>query len=208
MRRLFVYIAATLTMLLLFSATAAASTVIKLDLPQLVAHSDAIVVAQVQDTESKLESDGRVYTTITFSTRDIVKGEVGATFSIRQIGGVDGDIATRVPGMPDFRDHEKVFLFLTNFEENPVITGLSQGKFRVALGPDNQTEFVVPEAHQMHLIEGRTNPRPSPEPSPVESAIPELTIQDHTALFEQVHEFSTFRDQVEKVIDAQREVSQ
>ncbi len=212
MRWILTCLAWFLALVILMPATATAATVVKLDMPNLVASSDAIVVAEVTEIDSELDADGRVYTTIEFSTDDVLKGEPGESFSIRQVGGQHGDIATRAPGMPDFERGEEVFLFLSNFETHPVITGLSQGKFRVAVGPDDETRFVVPQLHGVHLVDPKDAPRqaaPGGDEATDELQVqaPPFDMSSHAEVFRQVHEFGAFRQQVEVTIEAQREES-
>ena len=78
-------------------------------------------------------------TSYTFSVTEPIKGEVGDTLTIRQLGvrvpRVQGDKALifRVPGMPVYREGQEVVLFLISDSSlgltSPV--GLSQGAFTV-----------------------------------------------------------------------------
>ena len=206
MKRLCVSLTILLAGLFAVSSTASAATVVKMDMPDLVAQSDAIVIAQVVEYSSQLEEDGRVYTTITFRTDEVLKGQPGEEFTIRQVGGRDGDIATRAPGMPTFEEDEEVFLFLTHHQSTSVVTGLSQGKFHIAIGPDDQTRFVVPQIHGIHLVERGTTADERSEA--VKAQGPHLSLQDHASVFRQVHEFQTFRRQVERTIEWQNEAVQ
>lgn len=202
---------------LLFASSAGAATVVKHDLPTLLANSDTVVVAEVTNTESKLEEDGRVYTTISFRTDEVLKGRAGKAFSIRQVGGRAGDLATRAPGMPEFTVNERVFLFLDNFDEHPIVTGLSQGKFQIAVGPDEKTEFVIPQLAGLHLVQpedlppraNRGSDASDDTKSPsLEAKPPRVNVKDHAQVFRQIHEFNTFRQQVIEVIEDQREASE
>ncbi len=197
MTRLVFFLTVALTALVLLANTAVAATAVKLDMPHLVERSEVIVVAQVTALESKLEEDGRVYTTIHLQTEEALKGQPGKEFSIRQIGGRDGDVATRAPGMPDFDEGETVFLFLRNVDTFPVVTGLSQGKFSIAVGPDDSTRYVVPQVDGLRLLDPKEAPRRRGEDSQPLST----DLMDHRATFQQVHEFDAFRDRVQELID-------
>lgn len=181
-----------------------AATAVKLDMPTLVERSDIIVVAEVTELESELESDGRVYTTISFRTDQVLKGQPGKEFELRLIGGRADGVATAVPGMPDFDAGEEVFLFLTNVDEIPVITGLSQGKFRVVVGPDESTRYVVPQIDGVRLIAPKDAPPRRVKDSKQLGPPPSIDTADHRQTFRQVHEFNAFRQRVRALVEAQR----
>lgn len=77
------------------------------------------------------------------------------TLTIKQIGGRTRTLATHVPGMPSFEVGEEVVLFAERPKQlqHFVITGLSQGKFHIALGPDSATKVVVPRLGDVSLVE-------------------------------------------------------
>ncbi len=188
------------TALLLFSATAVAATVVKLDLPQLVEHSDVIVVAQVTGTEASVEDDGRVYTTVSFETHDTIAGKPPAEFTMRHIGGRAGDVATHAPGIPGFTPKERVLLFLGHSGDRFALTGLAQGKFRVATGPDGETDFVIPQIRGQHLVPPDKAPPPRdgadlPDPE-------DFDPDSHEKVFGQAHSLESFRHQVERLLKA------
>ncbi len=199
--------------LALTAPSAMAATVVKFDLTRLVSNADVIVVADVVDTEAAQGESGRVYTTITFRTQETLKGQPGKTFSIRQVGGTAGDLSTFVPGMPHFEPKQQVFLFVSDFDTRPVITGLSQGRFEVVSDPDDETRLVVPRLQGVHLVEPGKPPTESDEPQAPDTAVPptddtdvpkvSLRIRDHNELFGQTHKFEAFRDQVRQLVEAQ-----
>lgn len=200
------WFATTILAVTIAASAASAATVVKLDMSHLVAHSDTIVVADVVDTRAEHDPDsGRVYTTISFRTDDALKGQPGTQFSIRQPGGRDGDIATHTPGMPQFQTGDRVFLFLDDFDEQPVVTGLSQGHFQIVGDPDEDTEFVVPRLGGVHLVEpdeAPVTPRPEGEPK---LDRPDVDLREHAEVFRRIHQFDAFRHRVERTIDEQRE---
>lgn len=75
--------------------------------------------------------------------------------TIKQLGGRTDELATWVPGVPSFQDGERIIVFLEQPEKDvlPVVTGMSQGKFSVSLGPDNTTPYVVPYLGNIALME-------------------------------------------------------
>lgn len=206
MNRCFAIFATVLAVLMLVSATATAATVAKIDLNQLVGHSDVIVVADVTDTEAQRESDGRVYTTVHLEVVDIVDGKIPVEFTLRHVGGRDGDIATHAPGIPGFSKHERVLLFLGESNGRYGLVGLSQGKFQIAVGPDGETEFAIPQVQGHHLIPPDRAPAPRPDadlPNPKE-----FDADNHAETFGQVHSYREFRHQIERILKVQREEDQ
>lgn len=210
MRWLFSSVIAVGITFLLTLSSAAAATVVQLDLPRLVDESDVIVVAEVVDTSAELGTSGRVYTTITFNTDDTVKGEPGEEFTIRQVGGTVDDIATHVPGMPHFEPDQRVFLFISTFDERPAVTGLSQGRFDVVTDPDDGTQYVVPRLQGLRTVEPDSTPTIPDDPTAPDAVDPledddtpaaKPQIRNHAALFGQTHEFDAFRQQVELLVD-------
>jgi hypothetical protein len=149
-------LAAAIALLFLgLAASASASTVLKLDMQSLVANSEQIVEGEVVEVEAKVE-DGKVYTYTTVVVKDALKGaEDGETVTIKQIGGRTANLATRVAGVPAFKSGERVVVFLEKIDADalPVVTGMSQGKFHIALGPDNITPYAVPYLGDLALIE-------------------------------------------------------
>jgi hypothetical protein len=137
------------------SASVFATTVLKLDLESLVANSDQIVEAEVVEVNSRVEH-GKVYTYTELRVEDGLKGAgKGETITVKQIGGRTDELTTMVPGIPHFQKDERVVVFLEKpkADASPVVTGMSQGKFSVARGPDNVTPYVVPYLGNLALIE-------------------------------------------------------
>ena len=133
------------TIVFLFAAVLSATTVIELDLKGLVKASDLIVVGEVESTRVFMEK-GRILTSIVIAQESILKGKAEGKIEIVQYGGRLDKLTTYVPGMPQFVEKEKVLLFLEKPQHvsTYVVTGMSQGKFKLATGPDGIKTFVVP----------------------------------------------------------------
>ncbi len=156
-RRLRLILAAVIVVAGVLWASAAASTsALKFDLQSLVVNSNQIVVADVTEMRS-LRKEGRIYTDTTLEVQETWKGDAADEVTVRLPGGRIGDTVTRVHGMPGFQTGERVVAFLRErYDDDDSIrfsvTGLRQGKFHVALGPDTSTEFVVPRLHDLRLL--------------------------------------------------------
>lgn len=118
-----------------------AMTVLPLYLDEIVA--DAQVAFQGTCTASRTERDpqtGLSVTYVTFDVHDVLKGSVGATHTIKQLGGRTGSENYRVEGVPSFSVGQEYVVFLYGVSSagfsSPV--GLSQGKFTVRTTPGGQ----------------------------------------------------------------------
>ncbi len=132
----------------LASAPVWATTMLALDLAALTRSSDAVVHGRVARVESRWTGDKlRIVTDAEIEVIDAVKGEVGKTVRLVSPGGVVGDIGQKVHGSPNFTRGEEVVVFL---EARPggtfLVTGMSQGKFRVERSSDGRAAFAVPES--------------------------------------------------------------
>jgi hypothetical protein len=123
-----------LTQLLVLTAWAVAALPVAMaslmrvmDLSELAASADQIVVADVVATESAWDSGHRnIYSTIELSVQESWKGATpgDGRISIRQLGGTVGDIEMTVHGMARFAPGERALLFLRQAR----VVGMGQGK--------------------------------------------------------------------------------
>lgn len=208
------------------AASVSAATVMRLDMQSLVANSDQIVEGEVTEVEARVE-DGRVFTYTTVRVADAFKGaEAGEVVTIRQIGGRTPDLATRVAGSPHFQSGERVIVFLEKPKADalPVITGMAQGKFHIALGPDNLTPYVVPylgdlalaapvlpqiqpkaqddasaqaQGQELKEVEAQQRAKVSQNPQRFERAEP-------ADIYRRVSALSEFKQEIRRVVDEQK----
>src|SRR5437764_37397 len=124
--------AATLT-IAFFAAISSATTVVRMDLPQLVQQSDSIVQGRVDGVAVQWDADRKLaFTYITISVDDPLKGERRRTVTIRQVGGKIGALNLSVAGMPQFRSGESVIVFLKAQADNTFqVVGMNQGKYEI-----------------------------------------------------------------------------
>src|SRR5687768_10912994 len=91
-------------MVTMLAVPAFATTVVKLDLEQLVRRADLIVQGQVQSVYCQWDEARRlVFTYISILVDEPFKGERGRFVQIRQVGGTVGTIQMSVAGVPQFR---------------------------------------------------------------------------------------------------------
>lgn len=145
---------AALLVTLMLLCSASATTLLKLDLATMTAKSEKIVQGKVSAmTFEKVE--GRIYTYITLSVHETLKGKHDKDVTFRIMGGRVGDLVTIVHGTPSFEMDEEVLVFLERpLEDKPlVVTGMVQGKFHVTVGPDQSSRYVVPHVGNTPLVE-------------------------------------------------------
>jgi len=114
---------------------AAATSVLPVGLDKMVA--DASVAFEGTCSGNRTERDpatNLVATYTTFAVHDVLKGQVGATYEIKQIGGsIPGGLTYKVDGVPRFREGQDYIVFLPGVSaagfSSPV--GLEQGRFVV-----------------------------------------------------------------------------
>ena len=170
-------LAIVITSILTFSAFAFATTVLRLDVSELVKRSELIVIADVVETKAEM-IQGRVHTRATLAIKDTLKGEKHNAIDLLHLGGRTPDLVTYVPGMPSFEKGEHLLLFLNQPKDQKffVVVGLEQGKFTVADGhayptPNHAHLLPAPTAHPNDGALQAPHPQRSWELSEVQSLI-------------------------------------
>jgi len=100
--------------------------VVKKNLEQMTIESDTIITGTVVNKESYWEN-GKIFTDVTISVGENIKGKTENKIIIQVPGGVVGDIYAQVSDVPMFENNEEVLLFL---KENKVV-GWNQGKYKI-----------------------------------------------------------------------------
>jgi len=121
---------------LLLSTAALATTVLPISLERMSKKAELIFYGTVISNEVKLdEISGYVATFTTFDVIDVIKGNVGNTHTIKQIGGQlpGSKVVYKIYGVPHFSIGEKTVVFMPKESKlgfaSPL--GLSQGHFTV-----------------------------------------------------------------------------
>jgi hypothetical protein len=155
-----------LAVLLVSTSLTQASQVRPVNLEEMTERAATIFSGRCIESSAAVDPDlGRVVTLATFEVDRAVKGEVGATVTIKLLGGSPEGAAAgnSIAGLPRFRPGEEVVLFLYGESRlglsSPV--GLGQGKFTVfedkqggkvavnAFGNANLTRGLSQEAQQL-----------------------------------------------------------
>lgn len=121
------------------AAPAGAANVLPLYLDEIIDRSAVAFEGVCLENRSERDSaTNMVVTYTTFEVRDVLKGNVGATHVIKQIGGSSPDQNLRfdVRGIPQFNVGESYVVFLAGVSSagfsSPV--GLAQGRFNIKQG--------------------------------------------------------------------------
>jgi len=134
----------------ILTAPLSATTVEKMELPQLVSASDNIVQGRVESVESRYEAN-RIYTYVSITIDEPLKGERRRTVLLRQIGGAIGAKRTWVAGMPQFNIGDQVILFLRDRHDGTFdVTGLNQGKYDIV------NDFAVANVTGLAILDSKT----------------------------------------------------
>ena len=141
---------------LLILPNATATSVLPLSLEQLSTRADLIFHAEVINNEVRRDTEsGQIATYTEFRIIDAIKGDTGATHTIKQIGGRHeaSKITMRVHGVPAFQTGKTYVVFLPKKSSlgfsSPL--GLHQGSFPVLMIDDEQI-----------VTNGRSLLRPTP----------------------------------------------
>jgi hypothetical protein len=138
-------IVCALMLLIAFAPPGFASRLIERSVEEMTARSSLVAMGRVVDIRSYWNGAGtQIQTDITIRIDSIERGSYpGSTVVITQLGGVVGDEAMTVVGLPTFTLDESVLVFLKprpGTTQDMTVTGLGQGKFRVT---QTRTETMV-----------------------------------------------------------------
>jgi len=122
--------------LLLWCQQAAATSVLPVSLQRMATTAVVIFHGRVTSNEVKLDPvSGRVATFTTFEVIELIKGNAGSTYTIKQIGGQlpGSKVRQVIHGVPEFSLGDEHVVFLPKASSlgfaSPI--GLSQGKFDI-----------------------------------------------------------------------------
>ena len=131
--------------------------VVEMDLKALARNSCAIIVGDLLEIQKEwLPSDEVggvpvVEAILVIKVKKVFKScsgmRVGDIIYVNRPGGSIGDSGTYIAGSPTFNSGTQLLLFLAQFQDNRfVITGLSQGKFRILKNKSTGKEEVVQDS--------------------------------------------------------------
>jgi hypothetical protein len=113
-----------------------ATTVIPPSFDELVSRAEVIFQGSVTEVRSQWTGEGaqrHIVTYVTFKVEDAIKGNPGASYTLRMLGGtVDGQ-TMEVTDSPKFKIGDRDFLFVEhNGQQFIPLVGIMHGRFRIA----------------------------------------------------------------------------
>jgi len=130
-------------LLLAGGAPSRATTLISMDLPELVSDARTIAYGRVIDTRATVVA-GRTETAITLDASTYLKGDGGRVLTFRVPGGQIGRYRTVVVGAPVLREGDEVVAFLTGTGPRlPTVVGFSQGVLHVYRNSGDASPVVL-----------------------------------------------------------------
>src|SRR5215813_1792106 len=124
-----------------------ATTVIPPTFDQLVNQAELIFQGTCTDVKSVWAGQGgerHIETYVTFQVADNVKGDAGASYTIRMLGGTVGDETMMVTDTPKFSVGDREILFVEhNFDQFVPLVGISHGRFHVQHNQETGRDIVV-----------------------------------------------------------------
>ncbi len=134
---------AVLTAVVLTVANAAAIVAVRRDFPDLVARAEQVVIGTVTEVREGEDAAGAPSTFVTLEDLSVLKGDVGATLTLKFFGGRSGQTAVHIPDMPEFSPGERAVLFVAgNGRDVCPLVGIWQGRFRVRYDDTRQQEVI------------------------------------------------------------------
>lgn len=159
---------------LLLCPPASATSMLKVDLPELAQSAEVIVHGTVRRMESRWSGDGRlIVTDVEIQVTESLKGQAGNTLLVIQPGGSVGDIGQKVSGLASFAPNEEVVVFLRRRGPGSYqVTAMAQGKYKVMRTEGGTRALAVPEStSELHLLDATTH-------APTESSRRELPLAE------------------------------
>lgn len=144
--------------LLLWCQQAAATSVLPVSLQRMATSAVVIFHGRVISNDVKLDpASGRVATFTTFEVIELIKGNAGNTYTIKQIGGrlPGSKVRQVIHGVPKFKIADEHVVFLPEASSlgfaSPI--GLSQGKFDIR---KLNGETIVSNGRPLAALTGNT----------------------------------------------------
>ncbi len=132
---------------------ATATTVIPPSFDELVSRADVIFDGEVTGLESQWIGEGsehRIVTYVTFKVNQALKGDPGATYSMRMLGGTVDGRTMEVSDAPKFKVGDRDILFVEhNGSQFIPLVGIQHGRFRVQKNQNGRDTLLTGEGQPL-----------------------------------------------------------
>jgi hypothetical protein len=130
----------------LAAAVANSTTLARMSFDELAQKSSAVGRPRCQNSKNYWDG-GELWTGTSFEVVERNKGSLGASVTVRMLGGRADGFTSRVDGVPAFRTGEEVYLFLWGKPgESYRVLGWSQGTFRIIRDARTRLRVLYPDA--------------------------------------------------------------
>ena len=177
-----------LSVLVLGSSAARATTVLPMTFSEVVDDAEVIAIATVSALEATWHPERQMpFTEVTFSDVEVLKGRIaGDELTLRFLGGPAPDgLTLRVSGMPQFAPEQQVVLFSAgNGLRACPLVGWWQGLYRVVYDAERDVRTVADHAGRpVAAVEGAVGGRAVRlSAAPPRAAADALTVDEFRAL--------------------------
>jgi len=136
-------VALSLIFVLLISVNLYSSTLVYMELKDILNRSEAVVRGVVREVESRYnEERTKIFTYTLIEVKETINGKTPPVITVQTYGGKVGDINMKVPGMPEFKKGEEVLLFVKKVEDFYHIVGMIQGKYSIQKSESGE-EYLI-----------------------------------------------------------------
>jgi len=124
-----------------------ATTVLPLDLESLVQQSGTIAqvtVGNLQNLSRGTPESSPIVTRVTFVIQKVYKGRASGNVDVDFLGGTIGTRRMSIQGMPQFKQGQRLIVFLANPANKPIsgTIGLDQGVLRIVYDPQTGADRI------------------------------------------------------------------
>ena len=167
-------ILAVLFVLLAASIVGQATTLVRMNLDDLTTQSQTVVHATIAASRTEWSDDHKVILTIyTVEPLEYLKGRLGTSFELRELGGEKDGLLMTVPSVPVFSVGQEEVLFVwTDPQGRHQAIGFEQGALDVHTDPVTGQKTV-----DRALLLGSAQASPSGSAAPASKLLPELFSQ-------------------------------
>ena len=128
-------------------SSASATTVIPPTFDELVSQAEVIFQGTVTDVRSEWTGEGgnrHIVSYVTFKVDDPIKGDAGASYTIRMLGGTVGDQTMEVSDSPKFVTGDRDILFVENNGRQFIpLVGIMHGRFHIRHNDQTGADVVL-----------------------------------------------------------------